>query len=48
MLYRPSTPEPKPSGKFRKLVLVFGLVALGILTAAGAIWAVWQVGGVIH
>jgi hypothetical protein len=45
MLYRP--PEPEPSGRLRDVALVFGLVALGIVTTAGAVWAVFQVGGVI-
>jgi hypothetical protein len=45
MLYRPS--EPEPSGRLRDVALVFGLVALGIVTSAGAIWVIWQMGGVI-
>jgi hypothetical protein len=44
MLYRP---EPETSGKLHDLAVVFGLVALGIVTTAGAIWAVLQVGGVV-
>jgi hypothetical protein len=45
MLDRP--PEPERSGRLRDLVMVFGLVAVGILTTAGAVWAVFQVGGVV-
>jgi hypothetical protein len=45
MLYR--LPEPEPSGKLRDLAVVFGLVVLGIVTTAGAIWAVFEVGGVL-
>jgi hypothetical protein len=46
MLFRPAPPEPEPAGKFRELVVVFGLVALGILATAGAVWAIWQIGGI--
>jgi hypothetical protein len=45
MLYRP--PEPETYGRLQDVALVFGLVALGIVTTAGAVWAVFQVGGVI-
>ena len=42
MLYR--LPEPQPSGKLRDVAMVFGLVAMGIVASAGAIW---QIGGVM-
>jgi hypothetical protein len=42
MLYRP--PESGTFPNVRDLVIVFGLVALGILTTAGAVWAIWQAG----
>jgi hypothetical protein len=45
MLYR--LPEPDPSGKLRDVAMVFGLVALGIVASAGAIWIIWQIGGVM-
>ena len=47
MLCRPAAPELETSGKLRDLAMVFGLVVLGIVTTAGAIWAVFQIGGVI-
>ena len=40
MLDRPT--EPERSGRLRDLVMVFGLVAVGILTTAGAVWAVFS------
>jgi hypothetical protein len=47
MLYQPAAPERETSDKLRDLAVVFGLVAVGIVTAAGAIWAVFQFGGVV-
>jgi hypothetical protein len=47
MLCQPTAPELETSGKLRDLAMVFGLIALGIATTAGAIWAVFQIGGVI-
>lgn len=45
MLYR--LPEPETSGKLRDVAMVFGLVAMGIVASAGAIWIIWQIGGVM-
>jgi hypothetical protein len=45
MLYR--LPKPETSGKLRDLAIVFGLIALGIVASAGAIWVIWQVGGIV-
>jgi hypothetical protein len=45
MLYR--LPEQEASGKLRDLAVVLGLIALGIIASAGAIWVIWQIGGVV-
>jgi hypothetical protein len=45
MLYR--LPEPETAGKLRDVAMVFGLVAMGIVASAGAIWIIWQIGGVM-
>ena len=45
MLYR--LPEPETSGTLRDVAMVFGLVAMGIVASAGAIWIIWQIGGVM-
>jgi hypothetical protein len=45
MLYR--LPAPEPSGKLRDVAMVFGVVVMGIVASAGAIWIIWQIGGVM-
>jgi hypothetical protein len=45
MLYR--LPEPETADKLRDVAMLFGFVAMGIVASAGAIWIIWQIGGVM-